>query len=314
MSVSSSFIMLAMAQHRVIQEWKEAMSSSLDKTDPLGIDESADRDVDADAFETADTVDTAGPAETATDNQWVRIRLIKSALILAIPVVFLSFLSGVLWLAIHRSTPENFDRIHFWFYFFDVGREINVPTWFSAGLWILTGVVAGYFARKASRFRRSWWLFASVCIFFSLDETLELHERLDLIGGRIALLLPFDLGFTWVIPGIAIAAVLVLLLLRLVLSLPPAVRNGIILAGATFVTGAVVVETISGLWLDANGLTWHFFLMVLVEETLEMAGVALCLASLLHLLEYRRVDGGTAYRMGERQPAAPRRRKLTVRS
>ncbi|MBE0010402.1 MULTISPECIES: hypothetical protein [unclassified Arthrobacter] len=281
------------------------MSSSLDRAEPLEMDEPAARDVSA---------STAPTADTSLDNEWVRIRLIKSVLILATPVAFLSFLSGVLWLAIHRSTPENFDRIHFWFYFFDVGREINVPTWFSAGLWILTGVVAGYFARKASRFRKSWWLFASVCVFFSLDETLELHERLDLIGGRIALLLPFEVGFTWVIPGIAIAAVLVLLLLRLVLSLPSSVRNGIILAGATFVTGAVVVETLGGYWLDANGMTWHFFLMVLVEETLEMAGVALCLASLLHLLEYRLVDGGTAYRMAERLPDQPRRRKRATRA
>ncbi|MBG6191065.1 biotin transporter BioY [Arthrobacter sp. CAN_A212] len=280
------------------------MSRSLDRTRPTGMDEPADSDVSA---------DTSQPTGTSPDNAWVRIRLIKSTLILAIPVATLSFLSGVLWLAIHRSTPENFDRIHFWFYFFDVGREINVPTWFSAGLWILTGVVAGYFARKASRFRKSWWLFASVCVFFSVDETLELHERLDLIGGRIALLLPFEVGFTWVIPGIVIAAVLVLLLLRLVLSLPPAVCNGIIGAGVTFVAGAVVVETLGGYWLDANGMTWHFFLLVLVEETLEMAGVALCLASLLHLLEYRRVDGGTAYRMAERIPDPTRPRTRAVR-
>lgn len=266
------------------------MSSSLDKADPL---------------------DIGDPSTNATPtDDWTRIRLIKSTLVLAIPVTILSFLSGALWLAIHFSTPENFERIHFWFYFFDVGREINVPTWFSAGLWILAGVVAGYFARKATRFRKSWWLFASVCVFFSLDETLELHERLDLIGGRIALLLPFEVGFTWIIPGIAIAAVLVLLLLRLVLSLPPSVRNGIILAGATFVAGAVVVETIGGYWIDNNGMTWHFFALVLIEETLEMAGVALCLASLLHLLEFQRLDGGTAYRMAERLPEQSGRRRI----
>lgn len=263
------------------------MSSSLEQTDSLDVEDLSASD---------------GATHLASTDGWTRIRLIKSTLILGIPVAILSFLSGVLWLAIHFSTPENFERIHFWFYFFDVGREINVPTWFSAGLWILTGVVAGYFARRATRFRKSWWLFASVCVFFSLDETLELHERLDLIGGRIAMLLPFDVGFTWIIPGIAIAAVLVLLLLRLVLSLPPGVRNGIILAGATFVTGAVVVETIGGNWIDTNGMTWHFFALVLVEETLEMAGVAICLASLLHLLEYKRLDGGTAYRLAERLP------------
>lgn len=274
------------------------MSSSWDKADAGSL---ADRD-NLDEADGSDSPASSPQTGGTTVDDWVRIRFIKSTLILAIPVTLLSVLSGALWLAIHFSTPENFERIHFWFYFFDVGREINVPTWFSAGLWILTGVVAGYIARKAGRFKKSWWLFASVCIFFSLDETLELHERLDLIGGRIALLLPFEVGFTWIIPGILIAAVLVLLLLRLVLSLPPAVRNGIIGAGATFVSGAVVVETISGNWILANGMTWHFFAMVLVEETLEMAGVALCLASLLHLVEYKRVGGGTAYRVADRPP------------
>ena len=274
------------------------MSSSWDKADAGSL---ADRD-NLDEADGSDSPASSPQTGGTTVDDWVRIRFIKSTLILAIPVTLLGVLSGALWLAIHFSTPENFERIHFWFYFFDVGREINVPTWFSAGLWILTGVVAGYIARKAGRFKKSWWLFASVCIFFSLDETLELHERLDLIGGRIALLLPFEVGFTWIIPGILIAAVLVLLLLRLVLSLPPAVRNGIIGAGATFVSGAVVVETISGNWILANGMTWHFFAMVLVEETLEMAGVALCLASLLHLVEYKRVGGGTAYRVADRPP------------
>lgn len=286
------------------------MSSSLDKVDPGS---RADRGGFAEA-DGSDYPDGSPQADDATADDWVRIRFIKSTLILAIPVTLLSFLSGALWLAIHFSTPENFERIHFWFYFFDVGREINVPTWFSAGLWILTGVVAGYIARKACRFRKSWWLFASVCIFFSLDETLELHERLDLIGGRIAQLLPFEVGFTWIIPGIVIASVLVLLLLRLVLSLPPAVRNGIIGAGATFVFGAVVVETIGGNWIQTNGMTWHFFAMVLVEETLEMAGVALCLAALLHLLEYKRVGGGTAYRVAERPPGQGQRQRLAKRA
>ncbi|MHA7154280.1 hypothetical protein [Arthrobacter sp. TMN-50] len=119
-------------------------------------------------------------------------------------------------------------------------------------------------------------------------------------------MLPFEIGFTWIIPGIAIAAVPVLMLLRLVLSSPSSVRNGIILAGTTF----IVVETIGGNWIDANGMTWHFFVLVLVEQTLEMAGVALCLASLLHLLEYKRFDGGTAYRLAERFTKQSGRRRF----
>ncbi len=103
---------------------------------------------------------------------------------LMIPVVILVLISGSLALATQWSPPESVETVRFWFYFFDVGREINLPTWFSAGLWITAGILAGYFARRASRHRRSWALFCVVCLVFSIDETLELHERLDVIGDR----------------------------------------------------------------------------------------------------------------------------------
>ncbi len=161
---------------------------------------------------------------------WQRVRLLTSFLILMIPVFVLSLASSLLWRAIARATPETFDDIHFWFYFFDVGREINVPTWFSAGLWIVIGLLAGYYSRRAARFRVSWGFFSFLAIFLSLDETLELHERLDVIGAEMAKHLPVEPGFTWVLPGVLIA-------------------------------------------------------------------VVLCVASLLHLIEHRSVDGGTAYRL-----------------
>lgn len=237
---------------------------------------------------------------------WKQIRLFKTWLILLVPCLVLSFISGALYLGLLRSTPETFNDIHFWFYFFDVGREINVPTWYTSVMWAVAGLIGGYFARKAVRFRASWWLFAFVCVLLSLDEMLELHERLDMIGAELSKYVPFDLRFTWVIPGAIIATVIVLLLLRTVISLPKGVRNGLILAGVIFVSGAIGAETLSGLVLAAS--TGEppplFFALTLLEETLEMGGIALCIASLLHLIEYRPVDGGTAHRMATRGPRA----------
>ena len=228
---------------------------------------------------------------------WQRVRLLTSFLILMIPVFVLSLASSLLWRAIARATPETFDDIHFWFYFFDVGREINVPTWFSAGLWIVIGLLAGYYSRRAARFRVSWGFFSFLAIFLSLDETLELHERLDVIGAEMAKHLPVEPGFTWVLPGVLIAVVLCAFLVRLVLSLPLAVKLGLTASGILFVGGSVGIETLAGLTLAREGLTPSFFVLTLIEETLEMTGLALCVASLLHLIEHRSVDGGTAYRL-----------------
>lgn len=238
---------------------------------------------------------TTPPVENSS---WERISLWRCFAFLMIPVSILSFLSGSLWLAIHFSGRERFAAIQFWFYFFDVGREINVPAWFSAGLWIIAGTLAGYFARRAGKHRMSWLLFSAVCILFSLDETLELHERLDVIGNEISKYLPFELGFTWVIPGVVIAALIVGLLLRLVLSLPRIPRFWLIAAGMIFVGGAMGVETLSGLFIRGDGLPWQFFLLTLIEETMEMTGVALCIAALAHLIAYRHEAGGvTSYRV-----------------
>lgn len=228
---------------------------------------------------------------------WQRIRLVRCFLVLMVPVAVLSGASYLLWRAVAVSTPETYADIHFWFYFFDVGREINVPTWFSAGLWIVIGLLAAYYCRHAVRFRSSWGFFSFLAFFLSLDETLELHERLDVVGNELARFLPVTVGFTWVLPGVLIAAVLCAFLVRLVLSLPRAVSLGLVASGLVFVGGSVGAESLAGMTLLNEGAAPSFFVLTLIEETLEMSGLALCVASLLNLLEYRRVDGGTAYRI-----------------
>ncbi|MDZ4089676.1 MAG: hypothetical protein U1D68_00495, partial [Arthrobacter sp.] len=240
-------------------------------------------------------------AGTLEDLVWRRISLWRSFTYLMIPVAVLSLMSGSLALATQWSPPESVETVRFWFYFFDVGREINLPTWFSAGLWITAGILAGYFARRASRHRRSWALFCVVCMVFSIDETLELHERLDAIGNELGRHLPLQLGFTWVIPGILIAGLIVLSLLRMVLALPRTPRAGLLAAGIIFVGGGVGVETLSGLFVQGDTLPWQFFLLTLVEETLEMTGIALGVAALAHLIAYRHSDdGSTAFRVADR--------------
>ena len=250
----------------------------------------------------------AGPVDAAA---WRRISLWRSFTYLMIPVVLLVLISGSLALATQWAPPESVETVRFWFYFFDVGREINLPTWFSAGLWITAGILAGYFARRASRHRGSWALFCAVCMVFSIDETLELHERLDVIGSELGRYLPLQLGFTWVIPGVLIAGLIGLSLLRMVLGLPRTSRAGLLAAGIIFVAGGVGVETLSGLFIQGDTLPWQFFLLTLVEESLEMTGIALGVAALAHLIAYRHsADRSTAFRVANRplpetDPATP---------
>lgn len=251
------------------------------------------------------TITSEGSADGAADPReaktWRRISLWRSFTYLMIPVVILVLISGSLASATQLSPPESVETVRFWFYFFDVGREINLPTWFSAGLWISAGILAGYFARRASRHRGSWALFCAACMVFSIDETLELHERLDVIGNELARYFPLQLGFTWVIPGALIAGLIGLSLLRMVLGLPRTSRAGLLAAGIIFVAGGVGVETLSGLFIQGDTLPWQFFLLTLIEETLEMTGIALGVAALAHLIAYRHLaEGSTTFRVADR--------------
>ncbi len=212
-----------------------------------------------------------------------RVALWLIVVALAIVLIALASLT-----AHQRTTGVLSQNLHTVFWYFDVGREYNLATWYGSGLWLLLGVVAAVIAVSRPRFRASWWLLAAVALFASIDEYLEVHERLDVPGNWVAEHLPFDVGFTWVLIGAPIALVIVLLLARVVLSLPARARHGIILGGALFVAGAVGVEVVNGRVLeDADWIVDNTYLYgTMVEELLEMSGIAIALASLLSLFQH----------------------------
>ena len=151
---------------------------------------------------------------------------------------------------------------------FDLNSENNVPTWFSVALWLLL-VAAAVLAAALDAERRPGLLgLAAVAALMSLDEAAALHERLNGVGDALS----FAPRFAWVLPGSLLAAGLVLGLARTVLQLPPLARRGLVLGGAVFVLGAIVVETLSGLVLDRAGDGVVYALVTTVEEGLEMAG------------------------------------------
>lgn len=127
----------------------------------------------------------------------------------------------------------------------------------------------------------------SVTLVASVDEYLEVHERLDLPGNRLTEHFPVDIGFTWVLLEGPIALVIALLLLRLVLSLPARARNGLILGAVLFLLGALGVESMNGMVLARNEHVVNnpFIYGTMLEELLEMSGVAVALASLLSLVQ-----------------------------
>lgn len=95
------------------------------------------------------------------------------------------------------------------------------------------------------------------------------------------------------------------MLTLLVLSLPWRIMAGYAVAGATFLLGALVLETLGGfVESDFGQVTWRLMLLIHVEEWLEMVGVALAVACTAEVVSVRRSEDGysTAY-AGDRRAA-----------
>ena len=164
---------------------------------------------------------------------------------------------------------------------FDVNSERNVPTAWSALLLLACAVTAALLAVRGGA---GWLLVAVTSAFLALDESFELHERLGGLGASVA---DDRLHFAWVVPGAALACVVGLVLLQRLRTQPVEVRRRLVVAGAVYLTGALVLETLSGQVLRGYGAGGKAYTLVTsVEEGLEMAGASLLLAALLLQLRH----------------------------
>lgn len=166
---------------------------------------------------------------------------------------------------------------------FDVNRENNVPTYFSSLLLFASSAllaVIAYAQSPSSRYRWHWVGLAAIFLFFSLDETASLHERL---AEPLRTLLDTGglLYYAWVIPGMAFILLFGLIYTRFWYNLPSRSRRLFALAGIIYVGGALGLELIGGWYIDTYDRDFYYALLTLIEETLEMTGIAIFLYALL---------------------------------
>lgn len=166
-----------------------------------------------------------------------------------------------------------------------VDGEGNIPAWYSASLLLLCSLLLAMiaFAHKQQRSgqRVGWLVLALVFAFLSLDETAQLHElSIPLIRDVFHTTGFFHYG--WIIPAGLCVILFVLGYWRFLARLPATTRRLFLLAGTTFVAGALGVEAISGKHASLHGeqdLAYH--LIVTVEELFEMTGVIVFIYALL---------------------------------
>lgn len=164
---------------------------------------------------------------------------------------------------------------------FDLDAEAALPAWFQTGMLLASGALLwciGSSRGPGDGFARSWKFLAWVFVYISADENARIHETLgfwisDHFGESMGV-------YAWLIPGIAFVITIGFASWKFLQHLPPAIRRGMFLAAAVYVSGAAGMEVIEA-QLDSLWGTFAFSMLVVVEESLEMAGLVIFIHTLL---------------------------------
>ncbi len=202
----------------------------------------------------------------------------------------------------------------------DLDLEANVPTFYNCFLFFIAAALF-YLQGKAAlpKMSMGWNVMAGVFVFLGFDEGSQIHEKFMLFTLRLlnhGSQTGTDLGwfyYAWVIPYGLAAIGLVLVLSKWLFALPPAVRNGLVLSGIIYVSGAVFLEMAGGKLVrtlpfqDTSLFPWmpcetyqdpascwmymdvRYITLYTLEETFEMTGLILCIHSLLKAFETSRM-------------------------
>lgn len=171
---------------------------------------------------------------------------------------------------------------------FALEMEGNVPTFFSAVLLLLCAALLALVSRagrKERRDRLTWFSLACLFAFLALDEFAAIHERLVPLG-RSLLSGSRAFGREWILLYGVLLIPIGLFYLPFLRRLPPVTRRLWVVAGIVFLSGALVLELLSG-WYGLREAAAEPLQAALNigKEALEMTGVLIFLYGLLDYME-----------------------------
>ncbi|GAB4092643.1 hypothetical protein [Flaviaesturariibacter terrae] len=195
--------------------------------------------------------------------------------------------------------------------------ERNLPTAYNVFLLLADAVLLFVLAARAvpkGLLKALAWLTLSLgFVLMGMDEAWTLHE--DLIGPIRQRLGNRQLGllyYSWIIPGLAVAAVVGLAYLRFLMSLPKPTRIGFVLSAFIYLSGALGMEALDGSYFESHGNNFVYKMLTIVEEGLEMSGLILFCRYLLNYIEA--TCGSISFRFRVPAPPAEVRNPLVRRA
>lgn len=209
----------------------------------------------------------------------------RGALMVAITLSFaVAALSFIMPIALGLAWDDWQHSVRFWF---DVGNESNLPTWWNTSLLIaaaaLSAMVAVVHRVTGSPGWFAWGGLALIAALLSLDEAAGLHERLRFVSDAIA---PQH-GFTyaWLVVGIPLGIAVLIVVVLLGRRIGPTARRLFVLGLAILLVGAVGLETLNDLIVQSRGGelqeggTLAFHVIYHLEELLEFIGASMLMVA-----------------------------------
>ena len=200
---------------------------------------------------------------------------------LAIVAIFFTIISTGI-----QVSKYVFDYREDWMDLFNLDRELNFPTWYSAlslGFCaLLLRIIAIGKQQQGDRYVKDWRLLSIIFGFLAIDEVVSIHEILIIPEVSEALNLPWFLHSMWVIPGTVFVVWFVRRFSKFLAHLPPQSQQQFVTAASFYIGGALIMEMIGSHFAESIGQQHIVYAAIAtVEEVLEMTGIILFVSALL---------------------------------
>lgn len=170
---------------------------------------------------------------------------------------------------------------------FNLDAEASVPTIYASFTLLLCSVLLAIIAKskhhQGNYYRRHWTFLSIIFLYLAVDEGAKIHEISIDITRKLLNTSGF-FHYAWVIPAIFLFSIFSLIYFKFVLSLPSDIKFLFVLAALIFVGGALGIEMIGGQFVTLQGKNAFYATIVTIEETLEMAGIAIFIYGLLEYI------------------------------
>jgi hypothetical protein len=182
----------------------------------------------------------------------------------------------------------GYDNVFGLIHMFSLNAEENIPALYSTFSLLFCSVLLALIAtgrsRTGGKYAFHWAGLAGIFLFLAMDESLSFHESTT-VPLRKSLNTSGILFYAWIIPYALAVLVFFFVYLRFLLDLDKKTRNQFILAGAIFVSGAMLFELPGGIYDELFGRSNPVYSLIsTIEELLEMGGILIFIYALASYL------------------------------